>query len=238
MPTYQKPNTDLRRLSMAEQALARLAQEGEEKKIVQGETAVSLQSTYQLFKNAYESLRTETNLRQAEVEESAEAMAELEMYIRHIWLTIKNRVLRKNLPASIYGYYGLNLASDSPIPTKREEWIQLAKEIIAGDKQAVSAGYDPVAEPTAEELEKVLAVAESSVYEVNIAHDNVREAVQALVDARQPLDEALTDLVADIQYALRKEPAPAVRNAIRSYGGHYRYAQGEEAEAGDIITEG
>jgi hypothetical protein len=193
---------------------------------------------YNAYHAAYTAVEAALSKRVGETAESVAAIETLKLFIRHIWTSIGNRAQRQQLSAGVFNYYQLNADGSRPtLDDTREAWIQLGKQIVAGDAQAVLAGFAAVAEPSALELQAVLDTAISETDDVVSADRDYDIAQANLAAFRAPADEMVADVRAAILYAARKMDAPSQRRILRTYGATYRYLPDEPIDPDDTNPE-
>jgi hypothetical protein len=108
-----------------------------------------------------------------------------------------------------------------------------AVEVIAGDAEAVAAGYSAMVNPSIAELQVGLTAAQREADEVapaDRAYDEAQEAVAAL---RPQADELIQDVMDELRFHLRKRDAPSQRRIMRTYGVSFSYLPGEPADPDD-----
>jgi hypothetical protein len=182
---------------------------------------------YTAYNAAYEQTQSALGSRIGETAESSEALDKLKMYISHFWTSIYNRAQRLGLSAGVLNYYQLTSGGTRPTPSGRDEWLQLAEQVIGGDTQAAAAGFAPVAEPSAAELQAVLTSAVAEANDV-VAADRAYAAAQASLAGFRPRADELIEEVRDvILFATRQMAASTQRRILRTYGARYRYLPGE-----------
>lgn len=234
MPQYVAPNTDVSRLAFMNRALKTAeAMPPNATQHIPAPLLAELTAHYQAYRAAYEAAQAALSRRKTETAESAAAMARLQMYLSHLWQAVSNRVQRENLPVGALGYY--KLTNDGPRPTfsRREEWLEVATSVVAGDAQAVLAGYPAAVNPSAAELQAVLATAVAESNHLPIA-DAAYDEAQAAVDALRPKADALIKSVrAAVIYATHEMDLASQRRVLRHYGSVYRYVSGEVLDEGD-----
>jgi hypothetical protein len=120
-----------------------------------------------------------------------------------------------------------------PKPATQEEWLTLAAQVVKGDEVAVAAGYPATANPSAAEIEAILAAARSESDDVAVADRAYDEAQEEAAALRPQADDLIVEVVAELRFNLRKKDAPSQRRIMRTYGARYRYLAGEPHDAGD-----
>jgi len=121
-------------------------------------------------------------------------------------------------PAEVLTFYELPLSGVIPKSFSFSESIAVAEKVIVGDRKATEAGYPPMQNPTAEELQEAVEKAKKESNDVapaDRAYDEAEEAVEAL---RGKAAELIYDLIAELKFNLRKKDPASQRRIIRSYG--------------------
>lgn len=155
-------------------------------------------------------------------EEKNEALRKVEIYLRDLWIGIRNRVNREELPTSLLQYYGLPLSGLLPKTTSAATIIPLAEAVVAGDAQAVEAGYEPMLNPSAAELQAKVILAKSEVDDIFGADRLVNFNEEELATLRSKVDEAVREVVAELRFFLRRRDELNQRRIMRRYGVTFR----------------
>jgi len=114
----------------------------------------------------------------------------------------------------------------------------MGNDLIAGDAQAVAAGFAPIAEPSALELQAALDDAQAEAGEA-VAADRAYDQAQAALAALRPRANELIKETRDvILFATRRLDAPSQRRILRSFGAQYTYLVGEKVDVGDETAVG
>lgn len=234
MPQYSVPKSDVTRLAFMSRAIKTaeaVPEDGIQR--IPAPLLADLKTHYAAYRTAYEAVDAALSRRKTETEESAVAMARLQMYLSHLWTAVYNRAQRENQPVGLLGYYKLNSDGARPAPTRREEWLELAASVVSGDAAAVAAGYPAAVNPSAAELQAVraTAVAESNdLPPADAAYDEAQTAVAVL---RPQADSLIKAVRAAILYSTYEMDEPSQRRVLRNYGSVYRYLPGEPVDDGD-----
>ena len=239
MPKYEAPRSDIGRLAFMSKAIATAnIDKNKETAYLDDALLADLTAHYEAYNAAYAETDAALSKRVGETAESNAALEKLKMYVSHLWTTINNRAQRLELSAGVFRYYGLNKDGSRPsVSNARDEWVEIAKQIIKGDGQAVSAGFAPAAEPTALELQAVL---DSAIAEANDVVDADRDYDQAqaqLAEFRPTADELIQEVRDLVLFMTRRMDAPSQRRILRSYGATYRYLPDEPVDADDTHPE-
>lgn len=234
MPQYFAPQSDISRLTFMSRAIKTAEAtllEGTQR--VPAPLLAEMTAHYAAYRAAYDAAEAALSRRKTETAESAAAMGRLQMFVSHLWTSVYNRAQRENYPVGQLGYYKLNSDGSRPTPTRREEWLEIATSVVAGDAQAVAAGYPPAVNPSAAEVQAVLTTAVAESNDVPIA-DAAYDAAQAAVDAlRAKADSLIKATRAAIIYSTYDMDPSSQRRVLRNYGSVYRYLSGETVDAGD-----
>ena len=236
MPKYVAPNSDITRSTF----MAKAVQTATDAAAVSGGTSMlpppllaDLTALYAEFKAADNAVKSALGNRKAETAESVAAMDRLKMYISHIWTAIHHRVLREGQPARVYDYYRMNSDGTHPILNSRRERLLMAEAVIAGDAEAVAAGYAPVLSPTAAELQAVYDDAIAQVGDVPQADKAYDDAQAAIAGLRPQADKLIKAVRAAILYGTYEMDTSSQRRVLRNYGARYYYAPSESVDDGD-----
>lgn len=162
-----------------------------------------------------------------ETNEKQTAYAHLVMNVSHVMHSIKNRVQRRGEPSTVLSYYQLPQTGIFPELRPNSKIITTAEKIILGDAAAVTAGYEPVTNPDAAELQAAIdqaKIEQSEFYEADSAYD---EAAEELAEVRDSADDIIRDIIDDLEYNLRKMDDASRRRIMRTYGVEFISASGE-----------
>ena len=190
-----------------------------------------------IFQEKLLALNNTLSGREKEIREKNAALAILERYVRDLWEVLKRRVIRLNQPAEVLTFYELPLSGEVPKITKQEEWLLIAREVIDGDADAVTAGYPAMVNPSAAELTTVFQNAfleDSQVAPADRAYD---DAQAEMAEQAQQADAVIEEVMAELRFNLRNLDAPSQRRIMRSYGARFITLPGEPPEEGVIETD-
>ena len=238
MPQYVTPNSDITRLTFMSRAIktaeTTTLEGGTER--IPAPLLAEMKAHYTAYRAAYDAAEAARSRRKVETAESAAAMSRLQMFVSHLWTSVYNRAQRENHPVGLLGYYKLNNDGNRPTPTRREEWLEIATSVVAGDAKAVADGYPAAVNPSAAEVQAVLTTAIAESNDVPIA-DAVYDEAQAAVDAlRAKADSLIKAVRAAIIYSTYEMDVPSQRRILRNYGSVYRYLAGEAVDEGDVTA--
>ena len=235
MPQYVIPNSDISRSTF----MAKAVQTATDEAAAGGTTMLNaalltdLTAHYDAFKAASSAVKTALGNRKAETAESVAAMNKLKMYSSHMRTAVLHRARREEQPARVFDYYGLNSDGTQPTLNSRRERLLSAEALIAGDAEAVAAGYAPTNSPTAAELQVVYDAAMAQAGDLPKADKVYDEAQTAVADLRPQADKLIKAVRAGILYGTYEMDAPSQRRVLRNYGAHYYYAPSESVDDGD-----
>ncbi|MBC8384578.1 MAG: hypothetical protein H8E57_03555 [Candidatus Cloacimonetes bacterium] len=162
--------------------------------------------------------------------ESAVSMENLKLHILDIWEAVRRRNKRMGLPAEIFNYYGLPLDGTNPRLSVREEWLQIGREMVSGDANAVADGNPAILNPSAPELQTAINKAQDDLDKIALADRAYDLAQAAVAEFRPRADEFIDEVFDQLLFALRKMDNPSQRRVIRSYGYKYDYSPDEPPE--------
>jgi len=182
----------------------------------------------------FRAISTESNssmsAKQKETREKNESKHVLEVVVRDFFEVVKRRTFRSEHPVEVLRFYNMTSNADLPSLKSEAEILDAAVEIVTGDRNAVKAGYPPMQNPTADEVETQLILTRKEISDMAPADRALNKVQKDLRDMRDPVDEMIRDIADYLQFALRKETASNARRIIRTYGFKYRYLQGEPIE--------
>jgi hypothetical protein len=231
MPRLQLPYTDLARLAFLKRAVQTAAQDR-----AAGHAYLSLETEEAIaaFLPAYEVAVTATqaclSARSGCLRTRAAAIAQVATCTRDIWEVVRRRVARLGQPAEVLTFYGLPLTGTPPKSAGQEEWLERAAHIVAGDARAVAAGYPPMQNPSAAELDAVLQAALQAARTAPAADRAYDEAQEQSAALRSRANALVRDVIAELRFALRRKDEPSQRRIMRSYGVVFRYLKDDPLE--------
>ncbi len=166
------------------------------------------------------------SVREKEIREKNVAVGYLDLVMRDVWEVQKRRRKRLDLPAEVLTYYGLPLSGIVPNIGKDKDMLTMAEKMVKGDEEAVLAGFDPIVNPSAAELQTALDAAKKELGEVAPADRKYDEAEEELAKLRPEADELIKDVIDELKFNLRKRDGSSQRRIIQSYGVEISYTNG------------
>ena len=179
------------------------------------------------FNNLVTRLKAKRAARSIEVGQSDAAEAVLETYVRDFWEVVKRRTFRLKHPVSVLNFFDLPQDGSVPVMSSRADRRIWARKVIEGETAAVAAGFPPMGQPTAAEVQQKLATAETEEMQITPADREVEEALTAVRTQRARANELIDDIVGDLRHKTRKQPAGSARDILRSYGLQFEFLEGE-----------
>jgi hypothetical protein len=238
MPTLRIPHSDVGRLTFLRTAAQTATQDQANSLIyITPDTLHELNEFLNIFDLAFLHVSAAVGERSREVEESEAAMAELKLVLDDLWEVLRRRVRRSNEPVGVLRFYGLDVDGQPPQLDTHEEWLELAKQVIEGDAQAVAAGYTAAVCPNAAELQAALNSARKELDDVTPAERELSRAQKAVLSLRQQADDLILDIIEELRFHSRKEDPASQRHLLRTYGATYRYQPGEVRDLDDVEEE-
>lgn len=231
MPYFKPPRSDLKRLAF----LQRAAQTGNDDLLSSlnylSETTVdTLTDQANLIANAYQMIAARLGERMAVVDECEVRLKYLQTRLRDLWEMLRRRTRRDGEPVSVLGYYQLPGDGSKPNPGSRDAWISLAEAVIAGEAEAISAGFPPADLPSIAQVQVALMALRQSTADLQMA-DRALDLAQANIAALRPnADAAINQVMDELRYNLRHLEASSQRRIARTYGAEYGYRSGEQED--------
>src|SRR5450432_2933911 len=150
--------------------------------------------------------------------------------LRDFWEVLRRRVHRKKEPVAVLAFYQLPTSGDTPDMTTYDQLRELARQVVKGDADAVTAGHPAMANPDATELQAALTAAYALATAVPTADRDYDLAQTAVAALRPQMDELIDDGIKDIRNSTRKLDAPSQRRILRTYGAQFATFSGEPAD--------
>lgn len=189
------------------------------------------------WKSKLSDVSTFLSVREKEIREKNEAIGFLDLVVRDVWEVQKRRKKRHKLPAEVLTYYQLPLSAIVPNIRRDKDLLGIAEKMIDGDKEAVLAGFETIANPSVEELKTALKAAEKEFKEVAPADRNFDQAEEAVADLRPEANRLIGDVIDELRFNLRKRDPASQRRIIQSYGVEIIYNTSGQAPDDDEIIE-
>ncbi len=234
MPYFVPPRNDESRLTFSSAALEtskadRLAANS----YLSMETETALATFVPQLKNAYESLSSTLTARSREARQRREAVTKLEMNVLDVWEGVRRRARRLDHSVEVLSYYGLPMDGVNIKPTTTEGWISVGGRVVKGDVDAIAAGYSPICNPSAADVQAAIDNAQAETTEAKRA-DRVYDDAQAAMSAlREEANNWIEEVMADLRYNLRRLDNESQRRIMRSYGATFAYLEGETPDPDD-----
>ncbi|MBN1669137.1 MAG: hypothetical protein JW862_18730 [Anaerolineales bacterium] len=247
MPYYKAPRGDLKRLAF----LQRAAQTGNDDLLsglnyLSEATVDTLNDQSNSFASAYQMIAARLGERMAVVDECEVRLKYLQTRLRDLWEMLRRRSRRDGEPVNVLGYYQLPGDGNKPKPGNRDAWISLAEAVIAGEAEAISAGFPPADLPTIAQVQVALTALRQSTADLQMA-DRALDLAQANIAALRPAaDAAIAQVMDELRYNLRDMEPSSQRRVARTYGAEYSYRPDEVEDpvedplppAGESLPEG
>lgn len=223
MPVLVLPNSDTDRYHFLNTIVSTAESDAEQgNNYISPETLSLAKSLMVPMKTALDKLSKRAAKREKSIEEKNIALCKVEVYLRDLWIGIRNRVNREELPTSILQYYGLPLSGLLPKTTNAATIIPLAEMVIAGDSQAVEAGYDPMVNPSAAELQAKVILAKAEMDDLLGVDRMTGYFEEELATLRSKADATVREVVAELRFFLRRRDESYQLRIMRSYGITFR----------------
>ncbi len=128
--------------------------------------------------------------------------------------TLKNRVIREELPLSVLSLYGLPTSGIVPTPRSSADIIEIAKGLVSADAEAVLKGDEAMSNPSASQLEAALIESEKEIADA-VDSDSKETDLATISDEA---DALIDEILAELRFNLRRESESDQRRIKRSYG--------------------
>lgn len=232
------PKSDLKRLEVLDRTIVTATNDAELGiSFIPEKLLTEAQELKVKFQTVYEQSNASLSARQKEVREKNESFTKLDVLVRDFFDGLKRRTFRLNHPAEVLRYYNITASGELPDFRKESDLIKAAENILLGDNKAAEASYPAMSNPSAEEVALALNAAKKELGDIAPADRAFNEVQKGLSELREPVDEMIGEIVAYIQFALRKESNSNARRIMRTYGFEYRYLKGEPEEVVVVESE-
>ena len=174
------------------------------------------------FRGMLGALSLQFSNRRQLVEDCTEAITTLSAMVRQFWRGLEFRGQLMNISSGVLEIYRLPSDGGRPQPTTQPGWLEVANELVEGEKKAVEAGYPPMDNPSIDTVSTPLAKARKRCGKADDAHLAYMATQKELHALRDQVDQLIMDLAANLNYNLSKMPAATRRQVMRRYGFNYR----------------
>jgi len=234
MPTRLLPQADAGHLEALEGASFKLST------LPPGEPRILAASTEARLREFLPRFRAELAGRQAVSGQQTEATlaaeerkAALRLTVTHLFRTLNMAIERgeTGFRAGDRTYFGLD-ASQETLPKMEREaaLLRVARSVVAGEAKRIAAGGKPIPMPSGVEIGALLhEVTALLTAQQQLISTNDKEA-QGVSALREDVAELVRDIWDELEFAYRKESAPALRRRCREWGVVYRKDAGEAEE--------
>ncbi len=222
---YQIPSKDSHRLRILQEIVFITGPDGSDgDEFIRAELIAEAGRLLPLFSKATNKLSETLANRAIAVSVKDRAFTFLQWGTRDAWSGVKRRARRQELGTAVLIHYGLTEAGKPPSGTAQRDWLYHSNEVLDGNREAIAAGYPPIQNPDAAELQLLHDTAETALYAVPRAdrkHDRTQAAVEAL---RGPVNDLLASVVRDMRYysSVAGMDRESTRRVMRGYGFMFR----------------
>lgn len=159
--------------------------------------------------------------RAKEVSEKNDSLLTLRHYIRHFLSGLRNRVIREKLPKTLLTLYHLPQSGQLPQLSLSPQLVVTAQKLVQSDESAVEKGYEPMSNPSAEQLAVAIAAAKTEIDGTINIDKELNEVEERLAKHRSSADALIGDVIDELLFNLRKLPSSDQRRVMRNYGFSY-----------------
>jgi hypothetical protein len=231
MPYYQAPRSDSARLKFLAKSLQAARHDRRvDNTYLPPALEEEVADLLPIFDAALKTLKVHQSERSQQVETRNAALERLKTYLRDFWEVLKRRVERLDQPSSLLEIYGLPTDGKVPKLTTYESWLNAAADAVQGDVEATTLGYEPMINPSAEELRTVLDKVYQQTAQVAAAERTYEKSLETVNSLREDVDRLIKDIVETLRFKLRKKSAAEQRRILHLYGARFRYRKGETSE--------
>ena len=219
MPELAPPRTHRARMAFLHSASQREQRLG----LLPAWLSVRLYALEQQFAAFYEREGDLAAEKQRLYDRKQEALASLNMLIRHYWQGIRLQVRRAELPAEAFLYLGLNREGRNLRLVRVGEKLNAARLLVGGAEQMTSRGWTLHQQPAACEVEAAEKQAIALVTRHGQVADQLIQLRQAMKEKAEIIDRICRQIYRSIQLALFGRSAAEQRLILRHYGFAFRY---------------
>ncbi len=228
MAELQRPNSDIQRLRALKGANAKATVTAPADLAFGADTLATLQIVLPQFSQEMQERSTALSAQAAATAKANPVRRTLNMFIRHFFSVFNMGVDRERYPAADRAHYHLpvNFHRLPRLVTDAEN-IEWADNIITGDATRVTAGGDPMENPTAAEVQTALTALQNALAAQSPAKDAYDKEQEDVENMRAQVDDVIADIWDEVLFTFRKDTGPSMRRKAREYGVVYRQSPGE-----------
>lgn len=231
MPRLRKPLSALARLVFLKHVLETSEKEAPRNQVYVSETTLEhIRQFLPGFENGLGDVSHYASLSQKEIREKNVAMDELQVYVRDLWEGLKRRVYREKLPLEVFALYQLPKNGNKPEPGTNRQWLEVADLVVQGDVRAVQLGYEPMTNPSAQQVAEKLEQARKEMQDVSDADLQLDRAQEAVSDLMPEAKRLIDRVIAELEFNLYDKDEAGKRRIMRNYGVQFEAAKNEVLE--------
>jgi len=191
------------------------------------EEAEGLQHTFQTALDDGKRIQAR---RKRATEQKRTAIDRLDAMNRDFWEVLTRRTRREGHSETILDRFRMINERGRPSDRRETDILINAEAQIEGDTWAISAGYPPMVNPSAEQHQNRLTEALTATEEADTAERELQKTSKHLEHLRERIRILVTKTSHYFQFLMGDEPASKRRNAMRRYGYTFLGNTGEVIE--------
>ncbi|MFT5469753.1 MAG: hypothetical protein ACI8UO_004875 [Verrucomicrobiales bacterium] len=230
MPRYTPPGSDSDRLSTLKTVLETTADGNDLAAFILPATRAKIVEFVPGYETGIQAVDTESAGRAKEVSEKDKALDFLKDNVRDFFEVLRRRTNRLEHNVSVLVHYNLPQSGDNPPLGAEDEFVKAAENIVAGEPNAVGAGFPAMANPAAADVATALAAFNTERGDVAPADEKVRKAEGEVAKLRPEADKLIRKAKRGVEFLMDDESAPSQRRVLRRMGYKFAPLPGETPE--------
>lgn len=161
----------------------------------------------------------------------------LSFTIRDYVSGLQRRIRRNGEPEEVLTYYRVPTEGLTPQGGTPAEWREIGVNLVESEAAAVAAGYQPMANPSAADLQEILDTFDQH-------HDHVQNADIAYGEAQRVMNELREEAILvwrgiaqNLRLILADRDTATQRRVLRNFGFVFRSSAEEETEEPEVDPE-
>ena len=228
MPYRRLPNTDTKRL----RAMSIALEKADDLPVFKLPFSIK---TGQLLKNQYLNFEQKIQLQREALKQQVNKQKEFlylykkaKMYVSHFIQVMNMAVIRGELNATIYKFYGLGTSIKVPVFKNEEELVFIGQKLIEGEKDRINQGGKMITNPTIAVVkvyfEKFI---EARRFQKKL-QENYQRATNQVAEMRSDVDKLIQKLWNEIENNFSDLSENEKRERSREFGVEYVFRKNEK----------
>ncbi|MEZ4615818.1 MAG: hypothetical protein R2867_09985 [Caldilineaceae bacterium] len=216
MGLYQKPTSIADLVMVLTSTLQQAEQPEAATSYVSSSTVNAIAKFLPTFTAANLALKVAEAERRSAKDAADVAHVQLTIEVRNLRMQIRRQVRQGMLPSALFTFYEIPRTGAVSYPHPQREWLALAERLLAGDDQALQAGYPGW--PARATLEAATTAMRGALERMQRADSSVREVRQNRATLHSRAKRLCSDVVSELRFRLRHQPRAHMRQVLHAHG--------------------